>query len=51
MHPVPVVHGMTIGEYALMINGEQWLNDGIKADLQVIEMENYNRNEPNTNFL
>ena len=38
MHPIPVVHGMTIGEYAQMINGEGWLKDGIKCDLQVIPM-------------
>ena len=42
MHPVPVVHGMTIGEYSKMINGEKWLKNGIQADLTVIEMENYN---------
>ena len=41
MHPVPVVHGMTIGEYAKMINGEGWLKDGMKADLTVIPMKNY----------
>ncbi len=46
MHPIPVVHGMTIGEYAKMINGEGWLKDGIQAPLQVVEMENYNRNAP-----
>ncbi len=46
MHPVPVVHGMTIGEYAQMINGEGWLNNGIKCDLMVIEMLNYDRNIP-----
>ncbi|MBT8235924.1 MAG: DUF1343 domain-containing protein, partial [Bacteroidia bacterium] len=34
-------YGMTIGEYALMINGEQWLENGVKADLTVIELENY----------
>ena len=38
MHPVPVVYGMTIGEYALMINGEGWLKGGIKCDLTVIPM-------------
>lgn len=43
MHPIPVVHGMTIGEYARMINGEGWLNDGIKCDLTVVEMLNYDR--------
>lgn len=41
MHPVPVVHGMTIGEYAQMINGENWLKNGMQAELQVIKMENY----------
>ena len=41
MHPIPVVHGMTMGEYAKMINGEKWLNNGVQCDLKVIEMENY----------
>ena len=39
MHPIPIVHGMTIGEYAKMINGENWISN--KCDLTVIEMENY----------
>ncbi len=43
MHPIPVVHGMTIGEYAKMINGEHWLKNGIMAQLTVIEMKNYNK--------
>lgn len=43
MHTVPVVHGLTIGEYAAMINGEKWLENGLQADLRVIEMVNYNR--------
>ncbi|MFT5248723.1 MAG: hypothetical protein ACI93P_000438 [bacterium] len=42
MHPVPVVHGMTIGEYAQMINGESWLENGVKCDLTVIKLKNYN---------
>jgi uncharacterized protein YbbC (DUF1343 family) len=41
MHPVPVVHGMTIGEYAGMINGEGWLKGGAKCDLTVIRCKNY----------
>ncbi|TRO65423.1 exo-beta-N-acetylmuramidase NamZ family protein [Christiangramia sabulilitoris] len=41
MHPVPVVHGMTIAEYAQMINGENWLKDGIKAELNIIALKNY----------
>lgn len=43
MHPVPVLHGMTIGEYAQMINGEKWLKNGIQADLTVIPVKNYNK--------
>lgn len=42
MHRVPLVHGMTIGEYALMINGEQWLKNGIKCPLTVIKCRGYN---------
>lgn len=41
MHPVPVVHGMTIGEYAMMINGEGWLGEGAICDLAVIKCKNY----------
>lgn len=44
MHPVPVLHGMTIGEYALMINGEKWLKDGISCKLSIIPCVYYNRN-------
>ena len=41
LHPVPVVYGMTIGEYAQMINGEGWLKGGVKCDLKVIALEGY----------
>ncbi|WP_400077670.1 exo-beta-N-acetylmuramidase NamZ domain-containing protein [Winogradskyella sp. R77965] len=41
MHPIPLVHGMTLGEYAKMINGEAWLNDGVTCDITIIELENY----------
>ena len=41
MHPIPVLHGMTLGEYAQMINGEGWLKEGIKCRLEVIPCENY----------
>lgn len=41
MHPVPVVYGMTIGEYARMINGEKWLANGVQCDLSVILLEGY----------
>ncbi len=42
MHPVPVVYGMTIGEYAQMINGEKWLDHKIQCELTVIPLQNYN---------
>ncbi|QOD61706.1 DUF1343 domain-containing protein [Polaribacter haliotis] len=43
-HPVPVVYGMTIGEYGQMINGEKWLKNGIQCDLKVIPNKNYTHN-------
>jgi uncharacterized protein YbbC (DUF1343 family) len=42
MHPIPVVHGCTLGEMALMINGEGWLKDGVQCELQVISCVHYN---------
>ena len=44
MHPIPVLHGMTIGEYAKMINGEKWLTNEIQCKLKVIPCTNYKRN-------
>lgn len=41
MHPVPVVHGMTMGEYAQMINGERWLRNGVQCRLTVVPCANY----------
>jgi len=41
LHPVPLVYGLTIGEYATMVNGEGWLGKGIKCDLTVIKIKNY----------
>ncbi len=43
MHPIPVLHGMTIGEYAKMINGEKWLANEIQCKLKVIPCTNYKR--------
>jgi uncharacterized protein YbbC (DUF1343 family) len=45
MHPVPIVHGMTIGEYAQMINGEKWLANGIQCDLMVVTCQNYGHSD------
>ncbi|MCX6266310.1 MAG: DUF1343 domain-containing protein [Bacteroidetes bacterium] len=41
MHPVPVVYGMTIGEYAQMVNGEAWLKNMVRCSLTIIPLENY----------
>jgi uncharacterized protein YbbC (DUF1343 family) len=43
MHQIPVLHGMTIGEYGQMINGEKWLKNGVQCRLTVIPCLNYNR--------
>lgn len=45
LHPIPVVHGLTVGELANMINEEGWLAGGKKCDLQVIEVENYDHSK------
>ena len=44
MHCVPIAYGLTIGEYALMVNGEQWLTANLQCDLTVIPLGNYERN-------
>lgn len=41
MHSVPIVYGMTIGEYGQMINGEKWLQGNIQCNLKIIPLENY----------
>jgi uncharacterized protein YbbC (DUF1343 family) len=41
MHPIPVVHGLTVGELAQMINGEKWLKGGLTCDLEVIPIANW----------
>ena len=41
MHPVPIVHGMTLGEYASMINGENWLGKNLKCNLRIVKIKNY----------
>lgn len=45
MHPIPVVHGMTIGEYAQMINGERWLKDGVTCSLEVLKLRNWKHSD------
>lgn len=43
--PIPVVHGCTIGELALMINGEGWLENGMKCDLEIVKVKNYKHSD------
>ena len=44
LHPIPIAHGMTIGELASLFNGQKWLANGVSALLTVVQMENWDRN-------
>ena len=46
MHPIPILHGMTLGELARMINGEGWLKGGAVCDLTVVPIQNYRHSDP-----
>jgi len=46
MHTIPTMHGMTIGEYGKMINGQKWLKNGVQCQLTVIPCLNYKRTLP-----
>jgi len=46
MHPIPVVHGLTVGELAQMINGEGWLEGGLRCELTVIPLSGYQHGDP-----
>ena len=46
MHPIPIVHGLTVGELAQMINGERWLKDGVKAPLEVVTIDHWAHKDP-----
>ncbi len=43
MYPIPIRHGLTVGELARMINGEGWLENGLHVDLTVVPMKNWRR--------
>ena len=45
LHPIPILHGLTVGELAQMINGEGWLKGAIKCDLTVIKNKNYSHKD------
>lgn len=46
MHPIPIVHGLTVGELAQMINGEKWLSKSLNCKLEVVKCLNYNHQTP-----
>lgn len=46
MHPIPIAHGLTVGEVARMLNGERWLLNGITCDLEVIPVKNWKHGQP-----
>lgn len=46
MHPIPLLHGLTIGEYSKMINGEKWLKNAVQCKLTVIPCVDYKRDMP-----
>jgi uncharacterized protein YbbC (DUF1343 family) len=45
MHPIPIVHGLTVGELARMINGEGWLENGVKCDVEIIPLKNWSHHD------
>lgn len=45
MHPVPIVHGMSIAEYAQMINGEKWLKNSVQCELKIVKVKNYSKDK------
>ncbi|MDR1675334.1 MAG: DUF1343 domain-containing protein [Tannerella sp.] len=46
IHPIPLLHGLTVGELAMMINGEGWLQGGRRCRLTVVRMENWRHGDP-----
>ena len=48
MFPIPMSHGLTVGEFAQMVNGEGWLKDKVKCNIRVIAVANYNHDMPYT---
>lgn len=41
MHPIPIAHGLTVGELALMINGESWLTNKLKCEVEIVKLKNW----------
>ncbi|MEO9476125.1 MAG: DUF1343 domain-containing protein [Cyclobacteriaceae bacterium] len=45
LHPIPIVHGLTLGELAYMINEEGWLSGGLRCDLEIVKVRNWTHND------
>jgi uncharacterized protein YbbC (DUF1343 family) len=48
MFPIPMAHGLTVGEFAQMVNGEGWLKEKVKCKITIISVANYNHDMPYT---
>ncbi len=48
MFPIPVAHGLTVGEFAQMVNGEGWLGNKVKCNIRIIPCANYTHDMPYT---
>ncbi|WP_081675070.1 exo-beta-N-acetylmuramidase NamZ family protein [Daejeonella oryzae] len=48
INPIPIVHGLTVAEYAQMLNGEGWLENKAKCKLNIVKIANYNHSLPYT---
>jgi len=46
MFPIPMSHGLTVGEFAMMANGEGWLTNGVQCNIEVVPVANYNHDMP-----
>lgn len=46
LKPIPIVHGLTVGEYAQMLNGEAWLKNKVQCKITIIKVANYNHDMP-----
>lgn len=46
LKPIPIVHGLTVGEYAQMLNGEGWLDNKLKCKIKIIKVANYTHDMP-----
>lgn len=46
MFPIPMSHGLTVGEFALMVNGEGWLSNKVKCNIKIITVANYGHDMP-----